>query len=335
MKFLITCTFLLLSISIFAQTSNDNQRLRQALEKYPDADANKDGVLTMKEALAYQKKRRNKKKISAEDIDLSKMPVSGDIKKGYSGLYMGHSFFVPGVRELGAIIPETTLSNHHQYQVYRGGAGGSPGSLWQIDSARKAGQKYLSSKKINLLVMTYYSEENSSVTDYSRWFDYAISQNPKITFMVTIPWDKFLYKKDAAELKKSREMHKKIYTSVILKLRQKYPNNAVLYCPYGLGTYELIDRLKEGKLAGVKHILNPDKSTRSRVGNPDELLRDELGHPGMLVSKLSALIWLQTLYNYDLNQLDPQKVRGLPKIDLREIATKVQEKIRPYNTEPK
>ncbi len=39
-----------------AQTSEDNPRLKAALKNYPAADANKDGVLTIAEALAYRKK---------------------------------------------------------------------------------------------------------------------------------------------------------------------------------------------------------------------------------------------------------------------------------------
>ncbi|MFC1806598.1 hypothetical protein ACFL09_06435 [Planctomycetota bacterium] len=42
-------------------TSENNQRLRQALQRYPDADANGDGVLTMGEARAYLRRLREKK----------------------------------------------------------------------------------------------------------------------------------------------------------------------------------------------------------------------------------------------------------------------------------
>ena len=36
-----------------AVTSKNNPRLKAALKEYPAADANKDGVLTMSEAMAY------------------------------------------------------------------------------------------------------------------------------------------------------------------------------------------------------------------------------------------------------------------------------------------
>ena len=48
-------TLALLSFSLFAQaqSSDDNPRLKAALTRFPDADANKDGKLTAEEAKAY------------------------------------------------------------------------------------------------------------------------------------------------------------------------------------------------------------------------------------------------------------------------------------------
>ena len=36
-----------------AQTSQNNERLRKGLEQFPQADTNKDGILTMQEGLAF------------------------------------------------------------------------------------------------------------------------------------------------------------------------------------------------------------------------------------------------------------------------------------------
>lgn len=50
---LILLSSILLISSSLAQTSNDNDRLREALKQYPQADKDKDGVLTIAEAKAY------------------------------------------------------------------------------------------------------------------------------------------------------------------------------------------------------------------------------------------------------------------------------------------
>ena len=253
--------------------------------------------------------------------------------EGYNGLYMGHSFFWPSVKELKIIMPDTKVSGHQQSTVFSGGASGSPGRLWDNQKKRVAGQKILASKKINLLVMTYYSPENSSVEHYSRWFDYALLKNPQTTLMVTIPWAGQLYKMS----KKQRTTLSKlgsqwIYQAVIVKLRIKYPKNKILYCPYGLGTYELIDRFNAGELPGVKHILNLNRQKRSASKkNNEQLLNDELGHPGKLVVSVATLLWLQTLYDCDLSALKDKRIKGLPKIDALSIATEVYKSIKPFN----
>lgn len=51
------------------QTSANNERLKQALEQYPAADANKDGILTMQEARAYLAQQQGKGKAKAAKIE--------------------------------------------------------------------------------------------------------------------------------------------------------------------------------------------------------------------------------------------------------------------------
>ena len=46
---------------LLAQTSEDNARLKNALKRFPKADANEDGVLTKAEAMAFMAKRANQK----------------------------------------------------------------------------------------------------------------------------------------------------------------------------------------------------------------------------------------------------------------------------------
>ena len=41
-------------------TSENNERLRRALERYPQADANKDGILTRAEGRAYRAKLKER-----------------------------------------------------------------------------------------------------------------------------------------------------------------------------------------------------------------------------------------------------------------------------------
>lgn len=56
MKHILTVTHAMLCLALFAQaqTSDDNPKLKDALKRYPQADANGDGVLTLEEAKAFK-----------------------------------------------------------------------------------------------------------------------------------------------------------------------------------------------------------------------------------------------------------------------------------------
>jgi len=341
------CVFLFFLVpSFFAASlkeevsSKNNERLRKALEEFPEADTDKDGILTLVEARAFLAQQKTGEE-SRTRGGAEKAPQSGPSSskavlkegeiKGYNGLYMGHSFFQPSVRQLGKMIP-SDIKGHTQYSVFSGGAKGSPGGLWAAKDKREQGKKILESKKIDLLVMTYYSPRDSSIEHYSRWFDYAITQNPEVTFMVALPWDKQPHKVDQSASDMAQKRVFEFNETLISALREKYSKNKILFCPYALGAYELIDRLRAQKLFGVKHILDPDRKTRAESKRKkQQLFNDELGHSGELVSSLGALLWLQTLYEYDLSKLKKQKVDGLNEIDLNEIAQVVSKRIAPLN----
>jgi hypothetical protein len=59
------------------QTSANNERLKQALQQYPAADANKDGILTMREARAFLAQQTGKTKAKSKTEDATDVaPVS-------------------------------------------------------------------------------------------------------------------------------------------------------------------------------------------------------------------------------------------------------------------
>ena len=80
------------------RTSENNERLKGWLKKFPEADKNKDGVLTGAEALEFIRSKKggnpNRKKRAPEAKTVSGKNVpAGKAIKGYNGLFMGHSFF--------------------------------------------------------------------------------------------------------------------------------------------------------------------------------------------------------------------------------------------------
>ena len=78
----------------------------------------------------------------------------------------------------------------------------------------------------------------------------------------------------------------------------------------------------------IRDSLNPDRNKNAK----DQILKDPTGHGTDLVSVLNSLVWMQTIYNYDISTIKKKfRVEGLPDINLNEIAAKIYEKIKPYN----
>lgn len=76
MKILFAITFAIgLSCPLDAQTSEDNARLKKALDRFPAADANKDGVLSAAEAKAFFNKRQEGR---AKGNQPAKAPQGGE-----------------------------------------------------------------------------------------------------------------------------------------------------------------------------------------------------------------------------------------------------------------
>ena len=326
------------SLASAAVSSENNQRLAQVLKKHPQADANGDGVLTADEAKAFKAKFAERHKAAGgarkprPPQTVSGKAIEGKTIEGLNGLYMGHSFFRPAAEDLLKVIPDTNVIEHTGYLVIQGGQGGSPHFLWNNPDNRKKGQEYLDAGKVDLLAMTCFSSEDSSLEHFAKWFDYAASKNPEITFMVTLPWSTRPHMAESEFLAGAEKRAALMHDKLIKPLREKYPKNKVLFCPYGLGVYELMARLEKGQLPGVKHVLNPDKEARQESKrSKDQLVNDETGHGGDLVTRLNALVWLQTLYACDVSKMKPQTVEGLPDIPLNEIAVLVGKKIEPYN----
>lgn len=94
---------LALTIGAQAQTSENNARLQEALKRYPAADANKDGVLTMEEAKDFRKKASGRK-TEVEDTSASKQ-----VYKTVGGKSLELHVWKPEGHKDGAKVPGIVL----------------------------------------------------------------------------------------------------------------------------------------------------------------------------------------------------------------------------------
>jgi len=75
---LLALLLFLLSISVYGQRPTDAQRLQQLLKRFPEADANKDGKLTLEEARAYQQSRDNRNR----EVPSGRRPTHANVAYG-------------------------------------------------------------------------------------------------------------------------------------------------------------------------------------------------------------------------------------------------------------
>ncbi|MEM6776804.1 MAG: alpha/beta hydrolase fold domain-containing protein [Planctomycetota bacterium] len=71
-------SWLILSQPVDAQTSETNARLKQGLKRYPEADTDQDGILTMDEAQAYLKQKRGTDATRGDDQPKVAAPEGGE-----------------------------------------------------------------------------------------------------------------------------------------------------------------------------------------------------------------------------------------------------------------
>jgi hypothetical protein len=234
--------------------------------------------------------------------------TEGKSKKGMNCLFIGHSFFVPVSKVFKKLPGQAGVKNHQQQMVFSGGKSGSPGELWK-GRKKAAIQKILESGKIELLGMTFFSAENSSFKDYKRWIDLALKHNPKTSFFIGLPWAKSGDKRKLAEYTDKNKKADKILFETVEQLRKKYPDKKFYYLNYGMAYVELKRLFEAGELPEIKTL-------KGKQG----IYRDATSHANPILLELSALLWLNTLYDIDIEKT---KLKSRVKTDLKKIASKI------------
>ena len=300
------------------------RRLKQAYEKYPEADTNKDGVLSLEEAKAHRDKLRAAKGGSTEAksraeirprVAKSQTKVA-TFENGARCLFLGHSFFIPVAKTFDELALANGFQNHHAEFVMSGGGGGAPGRIWNSPKHRAAATKILEAGNIDLIGMTYYDESHCSVEDYSRWIDLAVKHSPNVRVFVGLCWPD-------APAESPREFSEILGTvnerlfKTVTTLRDRYPETKIQFVNYGKVASELKNRHSEGELPQIRSLIGRDANS---------LFRDQKGHAGPLLRELAALTWLQHLYSADMDEMESTALKS-------KDATSVLSTVSQFNTQ--
>lgn len=147
---------LLTSIGSAQVSSENNDRLREALKRYPEADGNKDGVLTMEEGLAYMAKRKGKTGEKPENMPVDALkPDVADVAYGSHERDRLDLYLAKGAE--GKNTPVVVL-------IHGGGFRNGDKSRWAADKDTKA----LLSQGISCAAVNYPFLDHMPIQDILR-----------------------------------------------------------------------------------------------------------------------------------------------------------------------
>lgn len=234
-------------------------------------------------------------------------------KSGYNSLFIGHSYFVPIVSQIGSHAYRLGLTDHQQFTVFNGGPSGSPGRLWSNEKASAPAKELIRTGGVELLAMTAHYV-GSELKDYQKWMDLAIEHNPDTVFVIQSPWPE---KREKTFEEYSQEAQKITSSSsqLIEVLREKYPNSTILRVPQNEWMLELWKLYEAGDLPELTELIAADRNESKSA-----LFRDNHGHGGQLAVQDGALLWLRVLYGIDLEKYAIQR---MTKFDTRSLAQNI------------
>lgn len=234
-------------------------------------------------------------------------------KDGANCLFIGHSFFIPVARLFDIVAGKSGFHSHQVKLVFAPGKGGSPADLWNNPRHKKQIEEALKTGKVELLGMTAFGGLGSSFEDYQQWIDLALKHNPETRFFIGVGWTPGGPRLENDKFDKSTEAIGERMFKTITELRKAYPKNHIYFLNYGKVASELKRRYDAGK--------RPDVTKLSGLGD-DVLFRDGLiGHGGPMMLEVSSLLWLNTLYGADIDNLK----RSPYKSDVKEIVGRAAE----------
>ncbi|MGD1916628.1 MAG: SsrA-binding protein SmpB [Phycisphaerales bacterium] len=218
---------------------------------------------------------------------------------GAKTLFAGHSFFVPIAREFDELAVRNGFASHSFDAYFSGGASGSPASLWDdADGSRTAITAKLASGDVEIFGLTTFSADDSTIEDYERWIDLALSFNPDTRIFIGQPWVGGGPRMDSATFDDLVEDYASTIVPTVAALREAYPTTRIDFLNYGKASSLMYLRLDAGRLPDIDCVwgCQPDGVPLFSDGG--------IGHAGPMMREVCALTWLGHLYGADVSTLE-------------------------------
>ena len=238
-------------------------------------------------------------------------PRSSGIQ-GLKSLYMGHSYFRRQAEAMDEYAEVAGIVDHESQSFFRGGYNGSAFAIWDNPDSQATIKGYLDEGDIEMFGMTIFvdlevSEDdgahpNNQIQGLKNWIEYALSKNPNTRFFIGLPWlgGPLDYIGETGDPQTSGYME---YSEAILgsetavkllidELRETFADSEIFLIAYGQGSLELRTLYNMGNLPDVDSLV----SSNGLLG----IHSDEHGHAEQMLTDLNTLVWLQSIYNYDV-----------------------------------
>ena len=235
---------------------------------------------------------------------------------GYKMLLMGNSFFRPYADHLNTLASQANLNEHISTVVNRGGENGRPINLWN-DSTTEEHQlikSTLDQGNIEILGMTsgYDFDLDNPTEGHSAWIQYALQNNPNIIIFIAIgsfdfpngdsnstrpDWNTFASENGFDSIQEFYDyyINEVIHKEIVDELRKEFPSTKIFTIPTGWATKNLAQMNLDNELLDDITMVGP-KST--------SIFTDEKGHQGQIVIETGTMIWLNSIYQINLEDFD-------------------------------
>lgn len=269
---------------------------------------------------------------------------AGAVAQGLNSLYMGHSYFRRQAEAMDEYADIAGIEDHQSISQFWGGVNGSAAAIWENVSApdsRETIQGHLDAGDIQMFGMTIFVELevteddirhiDNQIQGLKNWIEYASARNPDTIFFVGLPWlgRPLSYVGETGDPQTSghEEYRETILSSeaavktMIDELRDTFVDSEIFLLAYGQGSVELRTLYNTGNLPDVDTLV----SNNGLLG----IHSDNHGHAEQLLTDLNTLIWLQSIYGYNVLEFGKEYTYAT---DIRQIAHDVASRQDPAYT---
>lgn len=222
---------------------------------------------------------------------------------GHRMLLIGNSFFRPYAEHLKTVSMEVGFTEHNATVVTRGGANGWAISFWN-DSTIASHQEIKTAFDgggVEYFGMTSGSSPDNRTEGFREWIQYGLQQNPDMKVFISIPpidfpsnWTDTAQYFGFSSIESFYDyfVNTIIHKTVVDPLRSEFPNTSIFTIPIGWAAIELVKMREDGQLLDSIDFSGPKASS---------LFTDSKGHQGQIIIEAGTLMWMNGIYNMDLN----------------------------------